>query len=204
MFGLMLQPFIDRLMEVEQHIEDQRRRIDNLIRRGVCASVDTGAGRCVVTHGELTTPPIAYMHPSAGEQSETRHPSVGEQCVLFNYGGGENGTLYVALFGLPTSAYPMTSKQAEVTKRVYKDGTSSSYDHNASAFSWENGPLSVRADRSGLVVMLGPVGFKLTAAGFEHVAGLVTHDGVSIGKDHAHKDTQPQQGATSGPPVGAP
>lgn len=204
MFAQMLQPFIDRIMEVERHVEDLQRRADGIVRRGVCASVDTGAGKCVVTHGELTTPPIQYMHPSAGEQSETRHPSVGEHCVLLNFGGGENGTLYVALFGLPSGAFPMTSSQAEVTKRVHKDGTSSSYDDSSSEFSWKNGPLSVTANRDGLVVMLGAIGFKLDATGFDHVGGLLTHNKVNVGFDHLHANTQPREGAVSGPPAGAP
>lgn len=167
MFSQILQPFVDRLMEIERHLEDQRRRTDNLIRRGVCASVDPGAGRCVVTHGELKTPPIQYMHPSAGEQSETRHPSVGEQCVLLNFGGGENGTLYVALFGLPTSAYPLTSTQASLTKRVYKDGATSSYDDEAHALTWKNGQLALEAKQEMLEVSLGPAFLRMTLEALE-------------------------------------
>ena len=198
MFAQILQPFVDRLMEIEQHLEDQRRRTDNLIRRGVCASVDTGAGRCVVTHGELTTPPIQYMHPSAGEQSETRHPSVGEQCVLFNFGGGENGTLYVALFGLPTSAYPMTSTQASLTKRVYKDGAASSYDDQSHALTWKNGQVAVEATQEKLEVGVGPaflrmtmealelglggVGLRFDATGAHFTGPLVEREGQLISK----------------------
>lgn len=198
MFAQILQPFVDRLMDIEQHLEDQRRRTDNLIRRGICASVDTGAGRCVVNHGELSTPPIQYMHPSAGDQSETRHPSVGEQCVLFNFGGGENGTLYVALFGLPTSAYPMTSTQASLTKRVYKDGATSSYDDEAHALAWKNGQVALEAKQDMLEVTvgtaflrmtlealelgLGGVGLRFDASGAHFTGPLVEREGQLISK----------------------
>jgi phage baseplate assembly protein V len=198
MFSLLLQPFLDRLMDVEQHIEDLRRRTDSLIRLGVCDSVDPAAGRCVVVHGELKTPPIRYMHPSAGEQSETRHPSVGEQCVLVNFGGGENGTLYVALFGLPTTAFPMTSTRAEVTKRVYKDGAASSYDHVAHALDWLNGQVSLNATDENLELKVGEgflrmslegaeVGFgeavlKFDEAGAHFSGPLVDHEGKLISK----------------------
>lgn len=198
MFAQILQPFVDRMMEIERHIEDQQRRTDNLIRRGVCASVDTGTGHCVVTHGELTTPPIQYMHPSAGDQSETRHPSVGEQCVLFNFGGGENGTLYVALFGLPTSAYPMTSTQASLTKRVYKDGATSSYDDAAHSLVWKNGQVAFEAKQEMLEVSVGPaflrmtlealelglggVGLRFDASGAHFTGPLVEREGKLISK----------------------
>ena len=183
MFGLILQPFIDRLMEVEEHLGDLMRRTDSMIRRGVCASVDTAAGRCVVTHGELTTPPIQYFHPSAGEQRETRHPSVGEGCVLLNFGAGENGTMCVALFGLPSTAYPMTTTQAEVTKRVYKDGASSSYDDEAHALSWKNGQVSLEATQESVALQVGPAALRLTPTSAELWLGAV---GLVLNESGAH------------------
>lgn len=195
-----LGPIVDRLVELETELEDMRRRSENFCRIGIVETVDPASGRAVISHGDLRTPAIRYFNPSAGEQSETRHPSVGEQCLLLNYGGGDSGGQTVALTGIPSGAFPLASTSANLTRRTYKDGTETSYDHEAHAWAIANGPLTFKADQSGLVVMLGGVGFKVTSAGFEHVGGTVKHDGINIGKDHVHKDTQPQAGAVSGPP----
>ena len=84
---------------------------------------------------------------------------------------------------------------SETQRRTYPDGTESSYDHAESAFNWQNGPLSVKADRAGVEVMLGAVGFKVTSGGFSHIGGAVDHDGKNIGKDHKHL-------SSGGPSVG--
>lgn len=195
-----LGPLIERLAEIETELEDLRRRAENHNRIGTVAEVDPGAGRCKVSHGDLKTPWIKYMNPSAGEVSETRIPSVGEQCLLINYGGGDGSAHSIALCGLNSGAFPAVSAVPELHRRTYPDGTESSYDHAGHKFEWKNGPLSVKADQAGLEVMLGAVGFKLAGGKFSHIGGALDHDGMNIGKDHLHKDTQPQQGATSGPP----
>lgn len=197
---LALAPLIERLVGLEAEIEDLRRRSEGHNRIGTIASVDPASGTCTVSHGELTSPPVKYFSIAAGAVSETRHPTAGEQCLLINYGGGDGSAHAMALCGLPSAAFPPVSTRAELHRRVYPDGTESSYDHAANLLDYKNGPLSVKADRAGLVVMLGGVGFRVTSAGFEHVGGQVLHDGINIGKDHQHKDTQPQDGAFSGPP----
>lgn len=183
---IALAPILDRLLELEAEIDDLQRRAEGQARLGTVASVDTAAGTCTVSHGDLTSPPVKYFQPAAGEVADTRHPSVGEQCLLINYGGGDGSAQAVALCGLPRDAFPLASTAAELVRRTYPDGTESSYDHAAHAFNWQNGPLSVKADREGVVVMLGAVGFKVTAAGFSHIGGAVDHDGKNIGKDHKH------------------
>jgi len=183
---IALAPILDRLLELEAEIDDLQRRAEGQARLGTVTSVDTVAGTCEVSHGELTSPPVKYFNPAAGEVNETRHPSVGEQCLLINYGGGDGSAQSVALCGLPRDSFPLASTAPELVRRTYPDGTESSYDHAAHAFNWKNGPLSVKADREGVVVMLGAVGFKVTAAGFSHIGGAVDHDGKNIGKDHKH------------------
>lgn len=186
---IALAPILDRLLELEAEIDDLQRRAEGQARLGTVASVDTDAGTCTVSHGELTSPPVKYFQPAAGEVADTRHPSVGEQCLLINYGGGDGSAQAVALCGLPRDAFPLASTAAELVRRTYPDGTESSYDHAAHAFNWQNGPLSVKADREGVVVMLGAVGFKVTSAGFSHIGGAVDHDGKNIGKDHQHENS---------------
>lgn len=212
--SMQLGPVIDRVLELETHIEDLNRRADSFCRIGTCESVDPGAGRCVVTHGDLKTPAIKYFNPSAGEQSETRHPSVGEQCLLLNYGGGDSGAQSVALFGLETDAFPLVSSAAELTRRLYKDGTESSYDHAAHQLAWKNATTELVASREvvelkvsaarvtikpdGLELMLGGVGIRIDAAGVHVLGPLLDHNGVNVGLDHTHDDTAPLAGAKSG------
>lgn len=183
---LQLGPIVERLAELETELEDLRRRGENHNRIGTVVAVNPGAKRCQVKHGELRTPWIKYFNPAAGEVSETRHPSVGEQCVLINFGAGDGSAQSVALCGIESGAFPAVSDRAELHRRTYPDGTETAYDHAAHAFNWQNGPLSVKADREGVVVMLGAVGFKVTPAGFSHIGGAVDHDGKNIGKDHKH------------------
>lgn len=196
MMEMQLGPVIDRILEMQTSIEDLERRADGFIRIGTCESADPGAGRCVVSHGDLKTPAIRYFNPSAGEQSETRHPSAGEQCVLLNYGGGDSSAQAVALFGLPTAAYPLVSAAAELTRRLYKDGTESSYDHAAHLLSWKNGPVELTASRElvelkiatarfaltpdRIELMLGAVGLMIDAGGVHFLGPLVDHQGKVI------------------------
>ncbi|ASN72752.1 hypothetical protein 3S19_5 [uncultured Caudovirales phage] len=191
---LQLGPIVERLAELETELEDLRRRGENHNRIGTVVAVDPGAKRCQVKHGELRTPWIKYFNPAAGEVSETRHPSVGEQCVLINFGAGDGSAQSVALCGIESGAFPAVSDRAELHRRTYPDGTETAYDHASHALTWSNGPLSVKADQSGVEVLLGGVGFKLTAAGFAHVGGGVTHDDVNIGKTHRHPPGSPLSG----------
>lgn len=214
---MQLGPVIDRILEIETHLEDLNRRADSFCRIGTCDSVDPAGGRCVVSHGDLKTPAVKYFNPSAGGQSETRHPSVGEQCLLLNFGGGDSGAQSVALFGISTTAYPLVSAAAELTRRVYKDGTESSYDHAAHSLAWKNDTTELVASREvaelkvktarltlkpdSIELMLGAVGIRIDAGGVHVLGPLFDHNGVNIGFDHPHKDTQPQPGAFSGPPA---
>lgn len=191
---MQLGPIVERLAELETEIEDLRRRGENHNRIGTVVAVNPGERRCQVSHGELSTPWIKYFNPAAGAVSETRHPSVGEQCLLINYGAGDGSAQSVALCGIESAGFPGVSDRAELHRRTYPDGTESAYDHAGHALNWANGPLSVNADRSGLEVLLGGVGFKLTAAGFEHVGAGVTHDGINIGKTHKHPPGSPLSG----------
>jgi phage baseplate assembly protein V len=177
----LLGPLVDRLLEVEQELEDLRRCGEGAIRIGTFDEVNPATGRATVSHGELKTPSVPYFNPAAGKVSESRHPSKGEQCLLLNYGGGDSGKQTVALPGIGSAAFPPAFSDPDVTGRKYPDGTTSSYDHATHAYTWQNGPFSIKADQLGVEVMFGAVGFRLTPAGFVHIGGRVLHDGVNIG-----------------------
>jgi phage baseplate assembly protein V len=157
-----LEPLIERLAELESEIEDLRRRSESHNRIGKVDQVDPGAGRCKVSHGELMTPWIKYMSPSAGEVSETRHPSVGEQCLLINYGGGDGSAQSVALCGLISDQFPAVSTEAQLHRRTYPDGTQGSYDHASHTLSWQNGQTSVTASQEVIDLVIQAAKVTLT------------------------------------------
>lgn len=175
-----VRPLIDEILELRTELEDLRRRAENTIRIGIVESVDPGTGTAIVSHGDLKTPAVRYFMPSAGEQSEARHPSAGEQCLLLNFGGGDSGGQTIALTGIPCDAFPLPSTSANVTRRTYKDGAASSYDHDAHEFTWASGTLSVKATREKVEVMLGAVGFVLDPTGVHFAGPLVDHAGRII------------------------
>ncbi|WP_273819497.1 phage baseplate assembly protein V [Pseudomonas asplenii] len=193
---LQLSPIIERLAEMEAEIDDLHRRAESFCRIGVCAAVDAASNTCKVSHGELLTPAIRFFNPSAGEQSESRIPSVGEQCLLLNYGAGEGGSQSVALFGINCDRFPPAATTANLTRRLHRDGTESSYDDSAHVLSWKNAEATFRGSRETIELALGParlaltpqsielklgaVGLTLDAAGVHLLGPLVDHQGRVI------------------------
>jgi len=157
-----LEPLIERLAELEAEIEDIRRRAENHNRIGIVDQVNPAAGLCKVKHGDLMTPWVKYMSPSAGEISETRHPSAGEQCLLINYGGGDGSAHSVALCGLISDQFPPASTEAQLHRRIYPDGTQSSYDHASHTLSWQNGQTSVTASQAVIDLVIQAAKLSLT------------------------------------------
>jgi phage baseplate assembly protein V len=170
---LQLGPIIERLAEMEAEIDDLHRRTDSVCRVGVCQEVDAASNTCRVSHGELLTPAIRFFNPSAGAQSESRIPSVGEQCLLLNHGGGESSAQSVALFGLNGNQFPPASTQASLTRRLYRDGTESSYDDASHALHWQNGPAAFNGTREALDMSIGPARLTMTAEAIELQLGAV-------------------------------
>lgn len=170
-----LEPLIERLAELEAEIEDMRRRAENHNRIGIVDQVDPATGLCKVKHGDLMTPWVKYMNPSAGDISETRHPSVGEQCLLINYGGGDGSAHSVALGGLTSDKFPPASTEAQLHRRTYPDGTQSSYDHASHTLSWQNGQTSVTASQELIELAIQAVKLTLTPQ-----TALLTIGAVSV------------------------
>ncbi|WP_454869367.1 phage baseplate assembly protein V [Pseudomonas farris] len=157
-----LEPLIERLAELEAEIEDIRRRAENHNRIGIVDQVNPAAGLCKVKHGDLMTPWVKYMSPSAGEISETRHPSAGEQCLLINYGGGDGSAHSVALCGLISDQFPPASTEAQLHRRIYPDGTQSSYDYASHTLSWQNGQTSVTASQAVIDLVIQAAKLTMT------------------------------------------
>lgn len=166
MIRAALAPYISEIAALRDEVEDLHRRAANMNRIGICVAVDHASGRCQVSHGGNRTPWIKYFNPAAGAISETRHPSVGEQCLLINYGAGDGSAQSMALFGLPTTAYPVVSGVPELHRRTYKDGTAEAYDHNAHRYTRTVGTSTVTVDRAAIELTSNGTTLRLDASGF--------------------------------------
>lgn len=229
MIRAALAPHVDEIARLRDEVEDLHRRAANMNRIGTCVAVDHARGRCQVSHGDNRTPWIKYFNPAAGDTSETRHPSEGEQCLLINYGAGEGSAQAMALFGLPTSAFPVVSGQESLWRRTFKDGTAEAYDHAAHRYTLEIGPSTMTIDRTALELTSNGTTLRLDASGFSlagatgtltgpttntggitvaggsgmHSTGDITTDGdvVASGKSLTkHTHKEQGDGASTSPP----
>jgi len=171
---MQLGPIVERLAQMETELEDLYRRANSFCRIGVCLEVDAASNTCKVSHGELLTPAIRFFNPSAGAQSESRIPSVGEQCLLLNHGGGDSSGQSVALFGLNGNQFPPASTQASLTRRLYQDGSESSYDDASHVLHWQNGPAAFSGSRESLELTIGPARLVMTPSAITLQLGVCT------------------------------
>lgn len=93
--------------------------------------------------------------------------------MLLNYGAGEGGSQSVALFGINCDRFPPAATTANLTRRLHKDGTESSYDDSTHILNWKNGEAAFRGSREGVELTLGPARLALTAQSIELKLGAV-------------------------------
>ncbi|MCG7551569.1 phage baseplate assembly protein V [Pseudoalteromonas sp. Of7M-16] len=127
----MLNPYLERIEGLSSEVEELRRRTQSMIRLGRVVEVEESGWLIKVEHGDLITPFIRWFSGAAGEVKEYRCPSIDEQCVLLNFGAGNNGTQTVALIGLFSDRYPSPCFDPNEILRVYPDGTKVSYNMEA-------------------------------------------------------------------------
>lgn len=72
-------------MNIAAELAELKRRLDNLIRLGTVAEVQSGY--CRVTTGNITTNFRPYLTHRAGTAKTSWRPSIGEQVVLFSLSG---------------------------------------------------------------------------------------------------------------------
>lgn len=109
-----------------QQTADMQRRLANVVRVGVVASVDLPASRCRVTIGEIQTAPLPFITCKAGEDRTWHPPEVGEQVIVLAP-SGELAAGFV-LGGVYTTSHPAPSTSPDVAKMLFKDGSTATYD----------------------------------------------------------------------------
>lgn len=129
--AIQLEPLIDRISELEDSGEDKDRRNRGGIRMGKVSQHSECKQLIKVKFGENETPFIQWFAVYCGDVAEYRLPSIGEKALLLNYGGGDSSAMSIALVGIPSAKFPLPSNNPDLTVRVYPDGTSVTYDHQA-------------------------------------------------------------------------
>lgn len=133
-----LSPYDDSHADLVARLEELERRLRNMNIAGVVHAIH-GSGKLIqVSYGERKTGWIHWFASAAGEISDYRCPSVGEQCLLLNYGGGEDSGQVWALCGVPSDAFPLPGG-GDPSKRIvtYSSGITETYD--------SEGTLTVKA-----------------------------------------------------------
>ena len=127
--------------------DDILRILANLIRFGTVASVDYDAERITVKLADITTTPIKWATPRAGDTAVWNPPSEGEQVIVLS----PNGDL-AAGFALPSIFCAAFAKPPGATKDntmiAFSDGAVLLYDtasHRLSARLPDKGSFSVTA-----------------------------------------------------------
>lgn len=128
-----------------QQQADMARRLANVVRAGVVASVDLAAARCRVQMGDLLTAPLPFLTTKAGQDRTWHPPEVGEQ-VLVLAPSGELSAGFV-LAGAYTTSNPAPSTSSDVSQMVFKDGATATYDRALHSLT-----LTLPASGSSLVV----------------------------------------------------
>ncbi len=188
-----LTPFQERMAEAQSGADDAQRRLRNQGRIGVISAVQAQPPRCKVKHGDNETPWIKWLTLRAGTTREWDPPTLGEQCLLINYGGGDDGAQVAALCGLFSGAHPAPWDSLDVHGREYPDGTRFSYHHAEHRLLWEIGSTTITSDRSKIELMHGGNGIRIDGSGVHAIGSGLDHNGTNVGEDHVH------DGVTSGP-----
>lgn len=109
------------------------RRIENLVRAGTVAEVDTAGPRCRVRSGALHTDWLPFFVRRAGDVRHWSPVSTGEQCIVLSPGGDLAAGM--VLVGLYSDSIAAAESSADVESTTYPDGAVVSYDHTAHALT---------------------------------------------------------------------
>lgn len=176
----------------------------NLIRVGTVKTVDLAEALCVVTVGDIETPPLPWMEARMGKTRIWSPPSVGEQVLLICADGELGGG--IILRGIPCDAFPAAGDSLEEFI-LFEDGARVAYDpeaHRLTAQLPAGSSIDVTADQVNIIGDLSVTG-DVAIDGAATVTQTLTADDDVIGggkslKGHKHGGVQ-AGGAQTGAPV---
>jgi phage baseplate assembly protein V len=167
-----------------QQTADFQRRLSNLVRVGVVASVDLPNARCKVTIGDLLTAPLPFLTAKAGPDKTWHPPEVGEQ-VLVLAPSGELTAGFV-LGGVYTTTNPPPSASPDVSKMVFSDGSTATYDRALHSLT-----LDLPTSGSSLVVNVnGNATISATGNALVEADGNATVSAGSVARIEAGSEIQ--------------
>jgi hypothetical protein len=169
---------INRIEQLEGVVNQQDRRISNMMREGTVTEVDHAKGVAKADIGGFETKEIPWAQ-RAGEIKEWNPVSVGERILVVNP-TGEVGNGIIMPGGFSKEFGQNHDQGAQYRQTI--------------------GSATITSSGDGLVIVAGGVTFTFNGSGFTQDGGAVTHDGKNIGKDHKHKEVMPG-GGISGDPV---
>lgn len=134
-------------------LSDLFRRMENIVRRGRIAEVDTEHARVRISIGENTTDWLPWLTFRAGLDRSWSAPSVGEQVLVISESGEFNNGL--VLFGIYQTDHPAPSDDLDETLVQFEDGAKLSYHkgtHAAEVTLPNAGEIMLRVGRSSISI----------------------------------------------------
>jgi phage baseplate assembly protein V len=187
---------------------DVERRVANTVRFGVIAEADYARARVRVRAGETLTDWIPFTTARAGGD-RTWHPvEIGEQVIV----AAPNGDLRqaVVMGAVNSSANAAPGDRATLSRTVYEDGTTVTYDREAHAYSMDVnaagtftltlGDATITAENGKMSLSAGGSTIEISGGGVAITSAALAHNGKNVGDDHVHLDVAPGI-STSGVPA---
>lgn len=131
-----LRPYADQIAELTARIEELERRVRNGAQPARVIKIHESNQLVKVRYGGNESAWIKWFAPMAGVMTEYRCPSVGEQCVLINYGGGDNSTQAWVLCGVWSDEYPLPDDRPGVHTLDWGGGMRLEINSEAGTVDW--------------------------------------------------------------------
>lgn len=200
-------------MNPEWHLAELERRLQNLLRVGVIAEVDSELARVRVRVGELLTAWIPWLAGRAGSTCSWSAPVAGEQVLLLSPAG--DFCRAVALPALYQDRFPAPDSQPWVDVLQFADGSVVRFDARKHVLDVVagSGQVNIRCARvtleasaevrletpkatcSGDLMVMGRLGYAgglegeggAVIRGGAAIAGEMRNNGINIGSGHRHR-----------------
>nr|WP_306667906.1 phage baseplate assembly protein V [Oceanospirillum sediminis] len=117
-----MREYDDKIADLEARLEEQARRIRNIIQPAKISQIHDSKQKVKVTYGRNESPWLKWFSTMQGQMKEYRCPSVGEQCILINYGGGDNSTQAWALCGVWSDEFPLPDNRPHIHTMEWAPG----------------------------------------------------------------------------------